>query len=317
MSQRQAKRQRQKERRAERLEAERRARLRRRTVNRGILFTLAGLGAVAIFVLIARPWAGDDETSDTSAGSASSTSTTVAETTSTVAPTPQSIDETLSGFRDAPVACDAEAPELPTSKLYGGLPALTIEPTDLYTVEMVTSCGTIMLELDATIAPQTVNALVFLVEEGYFDGTVFHRLAPGFVLQGGDPTATGSGGPGFTIPDELPADSSGYVEGALDMANGGPNTTGSQFFILLEDAGENLPASYSLFGTVTDGMDVLDAIKEIPTDPGGAVCCRPLEAVYIESMTVTGHEPKPVPETTTTAIGTETTAGAETTATSS
>jgi cyclophilin family peptidyl-prolyl cis-trans isomerase len=160
---------------------------------------------------------------------------------------------------------------------------------DTATIEAVisTSCGDISLELDPAVAPETVNSFVFLARAGYFDGTVSHRILPGFVLQAGDPTATGRGGPGYTIPDELPAAGFLYEKGILAMANSGPNTTGSQFFVMLDDA--PLPPNYSVFGRVTDGFDALDRIAEISLGPNarGEVSV-PLETLYLEGVTIGG-----------------------------
>ena len=147
-------------------------------------------------------------------------------------------------------------------------------PTKIKAV-LQTSCGDIAIELDPAI----------LAGEGYFDGTVSHRVLPGFVVQAGDPTATGREGPGYTIPDELPDPDFVYEKGVVAMANSGPNTTGSQFFIMLADA--PLPPAYSVFGRVTDGFETLGAIESIPLGPNafGEVSV-PLETLYIESISI-------------------------------
>ena len=126
---------------------------------------------------------------------------------------------------------------------------------------------------------------MFLAQQGYFDGTVSHRILPGFVIQAGDPTATGLGGPGYIVPDELPPEGFSYSTGVLAMANAGPNSTGSQFFIMVGDSA--LPPLYSAYGIVTDGFDTLDKIVSLPL----GVSRRgeqsvPLETLYIESVTV-------------------------------
>ncbi|MCP4306008.1 MAG: peptidylprolyl isomerase [bacterium] len=150
---------------------------------------------------------------------------------------------------------------------------------------IVTSCGDIVVELDPGIAPDTVNSFVFLARQGYFDGGVSHRVSPGFVVQAGDPTATGTQGPGYTIKDELPAADFLYERGVLAMANRGPDTSGSQFFILLADAGLNNDFSY--FGNVVDGFETLDRIAAVPLGPNrfGEVSV-PLETLYIERIVV-------------------------------
>ena len=146
---------------------------------------------------------------------------------------------------------------------------------------MVTSKGTMTIALDPIAAPTTVNNFVFLARYHYFEGIVFHRIIPGFVLQGGDPTGTGRGGPGYRFADELPA-AGRYELGSLAMANAGPDTNGSQFFIISGKDGMRLPPQYSLFGKVIKGLDVVAAIDTIGTSSG-----TPKETVTIESVTVT------------------------------
>ena len=133
-----------------------------------------------------------------------------------------------------------------------------IDPAKRYTATMVTSKGTMTISLDPQAAPRTVNSFVFLARYHYFDGIVFHRVIPGFVLQGGDPTGTGTGGPGYKFADELPAPGR-YELGSLAMANAGPDTNGSQFFVISGQDGMRLPPSYSLFGKVVAGLDTVAA----------------------------------------------------------
>jgi len=146
---------------------------------------------------------------------------------------------------------------------------------------MVTSQGTLELFLDALAAPVAVNSFVFLARWHYFDGVVFHRIIPGFVLQGGDPTGSGSGGPGYRFPDELPKPGR-YELGSLAMANSGPHTNGSQFFVISGPDGVRLPPLYSHFGKVVKGLDVVAAIDALGTPSG-----KPRESVVIESVTIT------------------------------
>jgi cyclophilin family peptidyl-prolyl cis-trans isomerase len=135
--------------------------------------------------------------------------------------------------------------------------------------------------LDAVGAPKTVNNFVFLARWHYYDGIVFHRIIPGFMLQGGDPEGSGRGGPGYRFDDELPAPGR-YEIGSLAMANAGPDTNGSQFFIVSGPDGTSLPPSYSLFGKVVGGLDVVKAIESVGSRSGA-----PSEEVVIESVTVT------------------------------
>ena len=132
-----------------------------------------------------------------------------------------------------------------------------------YTGTISTSLGDIQIELFASESPNTVNNFAFLAGKGYYDGTPIHRIVPGFVVQMGDPTGTGTGGPGYKFDDELAAARNrGYDRGTLAMANAGPNTNGSQFFICLDDVA--LPPNYTVFGEVISGMDVADAIAAVP-----------------------------------------------------
>lgn len=130
-----------------------------------------------------------------------------------------------------------------------------------YTGTFETSHGTIDFELYPEDAPETVNNFVSLAREGFYDGTPFHRIVKGFVVQGGDPTGTGTGGPGYRFKDE--AIRRDYEKGTLAMANAGPNTNGSQFFIVLEDLRGRLPKSYTIFGKVTEGFDAVEAISNV------------------------------------------------------
>ena len=146
-------------------------------------------------------------------------------------------------------------------------PEMTIDPSKSYTATIVTNRGTIVADLYAEKAPNTVNNFVCLATEGYYDGVVFHRVIRDFMIQTGDPTGTGRGGPGYQMPDELPGDDLDYNEGVLSMANSGPNTNGSQFFINQANNSGRLEKSYTIFGKVTEGMDVVNTIAEIPVSP--------------------------------------------------
>lgn len=165
---------------------------------------------------------------------------------------------------------------------FDSAPPMIIDPSKSYSATMVTSKGTMEFVLDAASAPVTVNSFVFLARWHYYDGIVFHRVIPGFVLQGGDPTGTGAGGPGYRFDDELPKPGR-YELGSLAMANAGPNTNGSQFFVISGPDGMRLPPLYALFGKVVKGLDVVQAINDIGTASG-----RPNEQVVIESVTI--HE---------------------------
>ena len=138
-------------------------------------------------------------------------------------------------------------------------PEMTIDTSARYRATITTDKGTIVLELDPSIAPITVNNFVSLARDGFYDGLTFHRVEPGFMIQGGCPQGSGTGGPGYKFADE-PVQGE-YTKGAVAMANAGPNTNGSQFFICLDDLRRGLAKSYNLFGQVVEGIDVVDAIR--------------------------------------------------------
>jgi cyclophilin family peptidyl-prolyl cis-trans isomerase len=208
-------------------------------------------------------------------------------TTAAEATTPGLPPSTNAEFRAQPTSCGSQIPPEPTSQTYDA--PLNAEVAGQTTITLTTSCGPIAILVDPSVAPETVNSFVFLAEEGYFDGTVSHRIMPGFMMQAGDPTGTGLGGPGYTIPDELPADGYVYERGTVAMANAGPETGGSQFFIVFGTA-DWLPPAYAVFGQVVDGFAVLDAIEQVPLGMSASVNdstpSTPLETVYIDSVTV-------------------------------
>lgn len=138
-------------------------------------------------------------------------------------------------------------------------PAFEIDSDKLYQATITTGRGTIVAHLDPRLAPNTVNHFVSQAKSGFYDGLTFHRVVPEFVVQGGDPEGTGRGGPGYKFDDE-PVNGE-YTDGALAMANAGPNTNGSQFFICIDDCRSKLAPSYNLFGYVTEGLDVAKSIQ--------------------------------------------------------
>jgi cyclophilin family peptidyl-prolyl cis-trans isomerase len=147
---------------------------------------------------------------------------------------------------------------------YNAPPPMTIDTGKKITATMTTSSGAIVFELFPSEAPKTVNSFVFLARKGYYDGVIFHRIISGFMIQGGDPTGTGTGGPGYSFEDEPVTRD--YLAGTLAMANAGPNTNGSQFFIVHERSG--LPKNYTIFGQVVDGMDVVNTLGGLPVTMG-------------------------------------------------
>ncbi len=148
-----------------------------------------------------------------------------------------------------------------------------------------TDLGDVVISLNASAAPATVNNFVSLARYHYYDSLIFHRIIQGFMCQGGDPEGSGRGGPGYRFADELPKPGT-YEMGSLAMANAGPNTNGSQFFIISGPSGVGLPPNYSLFGKVVKGMDIIDTIEKVPTGPQD----RPQSPVTMNSVTITEHD---------------------------
>lgn len=165
------------------------------------------------------------------------------------------------------------------SKAYDAAPDLAIDLAKTYSATLHTNHGEIGIDFFAMDTPQTVNNFVFLARDGFYDGVIFHRVVPGFVIQGGDPTGTGRGGPGYKFRDELEKPKP-YSRGTVAMANAGPNTNGSQFFICLDDVG--LPHAYTIFGEVTSGMDAVEAIASGPRSGE-----KPVTDCVIERVSIT------------------------------
>ncbi|MHB8467090.1 MAG: peptidylprolyl isomerase [Acidimicrobiales bacterium] len=165
---------------------------------------------------------------------------------------------------------------------FDAAPPMEIDASKRYTAELETSIGSMTIALDAAAAPATVNNFVHLARHRYFEDVIFHRIIKGFMCQGGDPTGTGRGGPGYRFDDELPAPGR-YEVGSVAMANAGPNTNGSQFFIVSGQSGVRLPPQYSLFGKVVKGLDVLAEMEAVDTDSSD----RPKTDVVIRSVVIT------------------------------
>ena len=253
-------RQRQKEQRAAKRERERKRTSRRELVRRIGTALLFGIGVVALFALPGL--LGGDE---------------------------QELPGTYQGFREQPTACDAEPPP-PEKKMTFSEPE---EQTDTgaeggVIATITTSCGDIVVELDPASSPATVNSFVFLARQGYYDGQVFHRIVQDFVIQGGDPEASGVGGPGYVIPDEFPDQDFVYEAGVVAMANRGARSTGSQFFIVIGEDAVHLTPTFNVVGRVVEGGETLDrmAAVDTATAPGSVEQSLPLETVYIESIDI-------------------------------
>ncbi len=249
------KRQRQKAGRQARLAAQQKSQKRRRTLRR-VITVLIVVGVVfGISYAIFKP-------GKPSAAAKSTTTTTAASSTTTrPAPAGGSGNTSLAAITTS-ADCPANIKATLNKPAWKSAPAMTIDPSKTYTATITTDIGPITVTLDAKQAPKTVNNFVFLANQHFYDCIIFHRVIQGFVDQTGDPTGTGEGGPGYQFADELPKTSSPqYPLGSLAMANSGPNTNGSQFFIVAGPQGETLAPNYSLFGQVTSGMSVVDKIN--------------------------------------------------------
>ena len=170
----------------------------------------------------------------------------------------------------------------PKQQKFAEAPEMGIDPAKRYTATMETSMGTLVIALDPIAAPRTVNNFVYLAAQHYYDGVIFHRIISGFMCQGGDPDGSGRGGPGYKFGDELPKPGK-YQIGSLAMANAGPNTNGSQFFIVSGPSGCGLPPLYSLFGQVVKGLDIVEMMQNVATGSGD----RPKTDVVIKSVAIT------------------------------
>lgn len=248
------------------MEAARRAKRRQTLTRMGILggFVIV-LAVVAAFVF------GNEGDKNVTAGDNPESTSTTQSSDTTAAPAGAGDD----------VACDDREPEGGTEpKTYDKPPEMQIDPEKTYTAKLDTSCGEIVIDLDAKGAPKTVNNFVFLAREGYYNGLTWHRVVKDFVIQGGDPKGDGTGGPGYKFEDELPTD--GYQIGSLAMANSGPDTNGSQFFIVTGSKGAALDNSYSRFGNVSEGVEVAQKLESFAQEDQ-----KPSRKLYIFEVTIT------------------------------
>jgi cyclophilin family peptidyl-prolyl cis-trans isomerase len=249
--------------RAAQLEAARQRRRKQSYIRFGVLIVLAIIIAVLSAALFGGKKAKNASTTNKAASSTSAPSTT-----------------TTANPALAAIQCnDTKPPANANRPTFTSAPPMTIDPNKKYTATIDTSCGKITIDLDAKGAPKTVNNFVFLAQKHFYDGLTWHRVVKDFVIQGGDPKGDGTGGPGYSFEDELPKD--GYKLGSVAMANSGPNTNGSQFFIVTGQSGTTLPNSYSRFGMVTGGLDVAQKIESFSTGDG-----PPSRPLYIFSITI-------------------------------
>lgn len=188
-------------------------------------------------------------------------------------------------------ASSAGAQDAPPTKGFDELqqwdapPAMMLEDGVDYRARIITNFGDVTVDLFEGEAPNTVNNFVFLANQGFYENVPIHRVLAGFVIQSGDPTGTGTGGPGYRFADEPVVRD--YTRGTLAMANAGPNTNGSQFFITLADLSGQLPKNYTIFGEVVEGLDVVDQIAQVPVQRGpSGEASSPTEPVFIESIEI-------------------------------
>ena len=257
-----------------------RAEQRRKSTRRGITIGAIVVVLIGLFFLIAFLTKDDSSTDDVASSTeapADSSAAPVTEAPSTEAP--ESNEFQYGTGECAPT--DGSATQV---REFADAPQLCIDPAKTYTALVVTNKGEFTITLDPAKAPGAVNSFVNLARFKYFDGTECHRAIPNFVVQCGDPTATGSGGPGYKFADELPSDGE-YEIGSIAMANSGPDTNGSQFFVITGSDGAGLPPKYSLFGKVTEGLDVVAVLDSLgnPADNG----VPPKEKIEITSITIT------------------------------
>ena len=283
--------------RLEQLEKQRRLqKVKRRGLQLGIGIPLV----VGILVLIVWAVTVNDEDST----SADSIPAEVTDTTEVTDTSTDLSDSTVPETTLASLPCPKDDGSSVHEGEFPAAPGLCIDPTKVYVATVTTNKGEFTVELDPGIAPKTVNNFVYLANYHYFDGTKCHRIIPGFVVQCGDPTASGSGGPGYSFGDELPTSGS-YQLGSLAMANSGPDTNGSQFFIITGPNGAALPPLYSLFGKVTTGFDTTVKAMEAEGTEGAG---KPKSDVIIEKVVVSVKPGATATVTTTTAAPADTVA---------
>ena len=268
-----------------------------------LIKALLAVTVVSLFLggcgLISNPLA---ESPDSSGVNSPTTAAMSGETSASESPMPPQQAQSESDASQTGAAAqvnpagDANAPNLrtPTTvvrngrsiKQWSAPPPMLIDPSVPYTAIINTTAGAITVELQAGQTPVTVNNFVFLAREGFYNNVIFHRTLPQFMIQGGDPTGTGSGHPGYRFADE--PFSGEYRRGVIAMANSGRNTNGSQFFLMHADY-PSLPANYTIFGRAISGLDVIDAIATAPTIPGPTgENSSPVNPVTIQSIEITG-----------------------------
>ncbi|MEA2565846.1 MAG: hypothetical protein QOD49_1023 [Actinomycetota bacterium] len=274
-----AKRARKKEGRQARIEAEKKAAARRRNRNRNIVLGVVLVllvGYLGLNQLLAKP-----------KKKVNTTTPPVATSTVTSSATPTLSPSAPAGVTGTTAACSTTKPARGGTVSQSTPPPMTVSPSKTYTATIVTSCGTVVVALDAKDSPNTVNSFAYLASKGFYDGLTFHRVAKDFAVQGGDPAGTGSGGPGYSVQDNVPAGVT-YTMGTVAMAKTGsepPGTAGSQFFIVpTAGASRGYTPDYAILGHVTSGQDAVTKMNALAPASGDG---PPVQPIYIEKITVT------------------------------
>lgn len=274
-----AKRARKKEGRQARIEAEKKAAARRRTRNRNI-----GLGVVLVLLLA---YLGLNQLLAKPKKKVTTTTPPAATSTVTASATPSHSPSAPAAVTSTAAACSTTKPPRGGTVSQSTPPPMTVSPSKTYTATIVTSCGTIVVALDVKDSPNTVNSFAYLAGKAFYDGLTFHRVAKDFAVQGGDPAGTGSGGPGYSVQDNVPAGVT-YTMGTVAMAKTGaepPGTSGSQFFIVpTAGAARGYTPDYAILGHVTSGQDAVTKINALAPASGDG---PPSQPIYIEKITVT------------------------------
>ena len=264
-----------------RLAAEHQAATRHRRIRTGLLVGGAVVLILAVLLIVSLVSSDDgDDGEDVAAGATTTLLGSTTVTGNATATSAAGASTTAAGQGTA--ACPAADGSSERQTSFDGPPPNCIDPGTTYAATVVTSEGTFVMDLDPSLDEASVNNFVFLAGYHFFDGLNFHRVVPGFVIQGGDPSGDGSGGPGYTFTGGTPESSDVYTAGSVSMANSsGPSTNGSQWFVALDDISDQLQPNYSYFGNVVEGMDVVEAIGALGEGDG-----PPSREVTIEEITV-------------------------------
>lgn len=277
------KRARKKQGRRDRIEAETKAAEQRR--KRNLNYVLAVITLVAVAFLAYHFTLGKPAKKVNTTASPAVTATVTATATPTATTTPSAA---ASAAATSTVTCDLTKPPTAGTVSQPTPPPMTIDKTKTYTATMVTSCGTIVMALDAKDSPNTVNDFVYLANKGFYNGLTFHRIVKDFAIQGGDPKGDGTGGPGYEVTDPIPSGTV-YSLGTVAMANAGTTGgAGSQFFIVPSaSAASGFSPLYAILGHVTSGLDVVDKLNNWPTQAGASgEKSSPIRPVYIKTVTI-------------------------------